>query len=186
MRGFLAAAAVAAALVASGPAHAGLDFNFSFTGDATGFVLGTVTGEIFGLTDDATSVPTDLVITSAPAGLGMPAFPYDLSNAPGLHFSGDTFTVSGGAITATDFSEISLTDRVALELDEGTGDNILEGPTADTTANAGGFTGVTYTSADTSDVPEPATAALLLSGLFGLRWLRRRSVQDTNQPTRPI
>src|SRR5271163_14822 len=55
-------------------AHAGpLDFLFSFTGTVPpGTVAGLVTGEIFGLTDNATGPATDVIVYNYPYELGPP------------------------------------------------------------------------------------------------------------------
>jgi hypothetical protein len=48
----------------------------------TGNVAGTVTGEILGLVDNAASSATDIIITSAPAGLtgGLPTIPFSIDD----------------------------------------------------------------------------------------------------------
>ena len=55
-------------------AHATLlDFTFSFTGTVPpGSVAGTVTGEIFGLTEGASSSATNVIVVSYPVGLEPP------------------------------------------------------------------------------------------------------------------
>jgi hypothetical protein len=53
-----------------------LDFTFSFTGTVPpGTFAGTVTGEIFGLTEGATSSATNVIVDSYPAGLQPPSPP---------------------------------------------------------------------------------------------------------------
>jgi hypothetical protein len=102
---FAVAAAVAAVL--SGLMHIPsanatlLNFDFSFT-NTTGNVDGTVTGEIFGLTDNAVSSASKIIITSAPDQLqflGTGPFPITVMPEPGYKHS---FTVEGGDVVATD------------------------------------------------------------------------------------
>ena len=167
MRGFLIAAA-AAALVSAPPAHAGLNFDFSF--NSTTNDPGTVTGEIFGLTDNATSAATDLVIDSYPAGFSAPAVPWDVFSSPSVS-PDNSFTVSGGQITAAD-SRIEFLGEFGLNILGGL--NFLEVGAAEW-LNKGGFAGVTYTAdPPATNTPEPTSIALLLSGLFGLRLIGRR------------
>src|ERR1700679_90346 len=98
MRNSLFATAAVAVALATAPAHAGLNFDFSF-GNVNGSIPGTVTGEIFGLTDNSTSAATDLVIDSYPVGLTLPAVPWDIFNAAGYSITANTFTVTGGVVT---------------------------------------------------------------------------------------
>jgi hypothetical protein len=72
-------------------AHATLlDFRFSFTGTAPpGSVAGTVTGEIFGLTEGATSPASNVIVDSYPVGLEPPAPPVTLDLIGAIN----TFTV---------------------------------------------------------------------------------------------
>jgi hypothetical protein len=81
------------------------DFTFSFT-NAVGPVSGTVTGEILGLTNNATSAASEVIIASLPAPLA--AADLVLSNPPinattwavqGLN----VFTETSGIITSADF-----------------------------------------------------------------------------------
>src|SRR5271170_3031461 len=51
-----------------------LDFMFSFS-NTVGAVNGTVTGEIFGLTDNATGPASNVILDSYPTGLDLPAPP---------------------------------------------------------------------------------------------------------------
>jgi hypothetical protein len=82
-----------------------LDFYFSFTSNVPAGVDGTVTnvdgtvtGELFGLTNNAYSSPTDITILSAPAGLDITT-PYITS----FYFGQGGFTVANGAITYENF-----------------------------------------------------------------------------------
>src|SRR4051812_41521886 len=70
------AAATGIVVSSASPAQA-LDFNFSFTNDpGVGSVNGTVEGTIYGLTDNAISAAADIIVTSYPAGLNLPAPPF--------------------------------------------------------------------------------------------------------------
>lgn len=172
MRGLviLALGFVLAGGVAS--AHAGLNFDFSFT-NTDGNVSGTVTGEIFGLTDNSTSAATDIVIDSYPAALTLPAAPWDIFDDGSLLIVENSFTVAGGAVTAAGFDERNV--PVNFALNAGGTESVLEEASAKYVINDGGFAAITFTPASSpSDVPEPASIALLLSGLCGLRTIRRR------------
>jgi hypothetical protein len=174
MRGFLFVAATSFALIISLPAHAGLNFDFSFT-DTVGNTSGTVTGEIIGLADNGTSAATDLVIDGYPAGLSLSAVPWDIFNDGAWFIVGNSFTVSGGEIIAANFFDSGPGEAI-FSLDN-LGFNTLEdnGLPPNVTENAGGFAGVTYTAVPAVvPTPEPVSIALLLSGLFGLRLIRRR------------
>jgi hypothetical protein len=81
------------------------DFAFSFT-NTVGTVAGSVTGEILGLQNNATSSATAVIIDSYPSGLPniLEALPADatLWNVLGSN----TFTVMHGQITAADFESV--------------------------------------------------------------------------------
>jgi hypothetical protein len=80
--------------------HAGpLDFMFSFS-NTTGNVNGTVTGEIFGLTDNATGPASNVILDSYPAGLGLPTPPLTILTG----ITSNSFTVTDETITAATFS----------------------------------------------------------------------------------
>ena len=155
MRGLLVAAVAFSVLVSSIPAHAGLDFAFSFT-NTFGLVNGTVTGEIDGLTDNATSAATDLIITGYPVGLALPGTPWDIFNAAGFVVGGNSFTVTGEHVTAALFIEASLGNSTSLTLND-SGVNGLQDATGNDVLDIDGFTGITFT-----QIPEPASGALVL------------------------
>jgi hypothetical protein len=92
----LIAAALALAF-ASTPSHA-LTFTFSFS-NVDGNVSGIVSGEIFGLTDNATSAASAVVIENGPASLGL-SLPI---TAPPLFGGSNSFTVASGVITDSFF-----------------------------------------------------------------------------------
>ena len=90
-----------------GPATAD-NFLFSFT-NTSGNTPGTVTGEIFGLVNNSTSSATDVTITSAPAAIGIPSFPFDIFPLSIIPFN--KFTVSADLITS---ALIDLVQRSSL------------------------------------------------------------------------
>ena len=71
--------------------HAGpFDFMFSFTGTIPpSSVAGTVSGEIFGLTDNATGPASNVVVDGYPAELGLPSPPLTIFS----FISENSFTV---------------------------------------------------------------------------------------------
>jgi hypothetical protein len=111
MKTVLFAVTAVSAMLASAPSHA-LTFDFSFTNDpALGTIAGTVTGEIVGLSDNATSAATALYIDSIPNVLSLPgATPFNVLSPPIPGFTPNqiiqnTFTVSNGQITFASFQE---------------------------------------------------------------------------------
>jgi len=158
-------------------AHATLlDFTFSFTGTVPpGSVAGTVTGEIFGLTEGASSSATNVIVVSYPVGLEPPSPPQTV-------FSGivsNAFEVdSSGAVTGAAY--LSIDNSVSLSLSLGLlGLNALGRQTTPfpTTENELGFAGATYTLVHAT--PEPPSVTILgtglaLAALWQLRQRRRR------------
>jgi hypothetical protein len=160
------------------PAEAQLDFMFSenVSGGAT------ITGEIKGLTLNATSVPTDIIILTQPSGYAVG--PTDLIAAGYTFYGGDdTFTVnSTGTITGGSVG-IYLAipggyqgyafnvDAPTLGLNNANGIFQANSSASFTMSNSNalGFAGVTYTA-----VPEPRqTMALFLLAIFGLFAVRK-------------
>jgi hypothetical protein len=96
----IAAAATAAMLV---PAKAvPINFDFSFT--STNPVVGTVTGEVFGLSDNFTNqAATSVEIFSYPSALGLGPTPITLTAPPDM-FNPNSFNVSGGLVTSANFA----------------------------------------------------------------------------------
>lgn len=178
MRAFRIFALICALVGGTSSAHAGLNFDFSFT-STEGTVSGTVTGEIFGLTDNSTSAATDVVIDSYPAALSLPSTPWDIFNASGYTLVNDdnSFTVANGVVTGALFEiENGNGNNGGFGLDNVANESYLYSDLNIDVVNGQGFSGITFT-ADSSatNAPEPASAALFLSGLFGLQVIRRRS-----------
>jgi len=170
---------LAGALVAPLSAHAALNFDFSFTGPLDqGGGTGTVTGEIFGLTDNATSAPTDVVIDSYPAAIGgLPPAPWDLYAIPGFIFGengtpllANHFTVTNGVITDALFGLFAPPDTPVLDLGYGGVDAFL-GPH---NAVVIGPSTAIFTLDRSDAVPEPEAWALMICGLFGVGAVLRR------------
>jgi hypothetical protein len=167
-------------VLAAGPASAD-DFSFSFTNDI-GNVVGTVTGEILGLTDNSTGAATDVIIESFPSALSADlnssyTAPIDLFAFPWFSTASDTFTETDGEITAADFG-----------VDDGDYDFVTLG----TGCNYGTFCGNGFgnwgsdnaTEGSTisfsqlgSSTPEPSTLGLMLAGFVALtaRRVRRKA-----------
>ena len=159
----VALATVATATLA--PVASAATFNFSFS-NVGGPVSGTVQGTLTLPDGDGTNLAaTSVIVTSAPAALGY-TLPFDvLANFSGV---GNSFTVSGGVITASSFAaQNNNADTLALNFlpgilgsafsVQGGGGNILSG-VLDVNS-----TTLTYSPAAPTTVPEPATVLGLLS-----------------------
>jgi hypothetical protein len=148
------------------------DFSFTFTNNTPGDVDGTVTGDIYGLVDNANSTPTSIVMTSAPADLGITTpntwIPSDSIFGTGY------FTVTNGVITASSFGEISYLGLPnytfdASENSVGVGSNTVQ-------ETQGSFDAATFAA-----VPEPSPFGLLVVGaatLIGWKRFSARSFLD--------
>ena len=154
-----------------------LDFTFAFS-NTVGSVAGTVTGEIFGLTDNATGPAANVILDSYPAGLGLSMPPLTVFT---INAGTNSFTVLAGEITAANYDAFDAMFKASLRLDVLLGDNNVLASTQGSgfVANNDGFAGVTYTPVT---VPAPplatgpvaASVTLLATGLAALwPWCRR-------------
>jgi hypothetical protein len=150
-------------------------FQFSFSSGVNDTsltpVTGTVTGLIFGLSDNGNGqIPTSIEITSSPYGLvGDTLFNYPGSTAG--------FNVVGGQISGANGVTFELNSDTYLAFNDSLGRNYLTDYSNNTiVTNQGGFDGVTYS--EVPAVPEPSTWAMMLLGFAGLgsmayrRWSR--------------
>jgi hypothetical protein len=149
------------------------DFTFSFSEGPSPGPAGTVNGEIFGLNSSGTSAATQVDITSTtPALSGMPTLPVYFNTN-----SINSFTVSGGMITAAEFGNDAIGHtNIELALNY-FGTNQLEFSPHDI-YNSGGFSAITFAtppapSGPTSPVPE-LPVPLMLSFATLLPLLARR------------
>jgi hypothetical protein len=163
----------------------GDDFYFTMNGTASSYsylypdlVPGTLTGEIVGLQDNATSLPTEVIIDSVPSYPdGYWNLPQPFDNGPMAANDGFTatggFTVTDGQITAAgaDFNYQPVGfggERAAadLEFDYGGYNQVSDsGYPEPYMIGDNGFAGVTYTLAA---VPEPSRYGLLFLGAMAL------------------
>ncbi|GCA83331.1 hypothetical protein MiHa_01292 [Microcystis aeruginosa NIES-2522] len=158
----VALATVATATLA--PVASAATFNFSF-GNVTGPVSGTVQGTLTLPDGDGTNLAaTSVIVTSAPAALGY-TLPFNvLANFTDL--ASNSFTVSGGVITASSFGAQSIGGALALNFLPGSlgsvftvqGSAIFSSGVVDLNS-----TTLTYSPAAPTTVPEPATVLGLLS-----------------------
>jgi hypothetical protein len=177
---------LAGALVLSAASAAkATTFQFSFTGNgyqsfggAASSVPGTVTGLIFGLTDDGNSqVPTGAEILTSPIGL----------QGTFLTYSGGSVDVSGGQIVGLGpTSQLTFGPNlisplnIVLNLSEGGGSvTIFEAYNTQTqfinyVTDGTAQNPITFFSA----VPEPSTWAMMILGFSGIGFIayRRRKI----------
>jgi len=131
------------------------DFSFSFTMTSGGTVDGTVTGDIYGLTNNGVAGPASTVsITGYPAAYG------DLGPLPLIPTGTEldnSFTEAGGTITAEDFLAIGTSPAINLDIQFGEGyfSNNTDGNT---------YGEVTFAPLVIA-TPEPGTKTLTLTGL---------------------
>jgi hypothetical protein len=115
------------ATVLSGANACADDFTFSFTNNYFSGVAGTVTGEIFGLTNNSTSAASEVIVYSyptfasnpgnlGPAPINVTAWTYQMYNQ---------FTESDGAITYDNFAALDSSNNGFIQLFGGTN---LSGP----------------------------------------------------------
>jgi hypothetical protein len=136
---------------------AALDFSWSFFDTATSE---TIEGIVLGLTDNATSAATSLLITDD----GTLSFPVPQETL-GSTVNANSWTLVGGVITSVDFNVAGFTfDDTFVISGSGPFDAILFDELLNETRSGA----VTF-------VPEPSTAALTALGLVGLAARRRRS-----------
>ncbi|GCA71225.1 hypothetical protein MiYa_02764 [Microcystis aeruginosa NIES-2519] len=158
----VALATVATATLA--PVASAATFNFSF-GNVEGPVSGTVQGTLTLPDGDGTNLAaTSLIVTSAPAALGY-TLPFDVL-ANFTNVAANSFTVSGGVITASSFAQNSNTEGLSLNFLPGNFGSVFS-----VQGSGNPFTGVvdvnsttlTFSPAAPTTVPEPATVLGLLS-----------------------
>ena len=153
----VALATVATATLA--PVASAATFNFSFD-NVEGPVNGNVQGTLTLPDGDGTDLAaTSLIVTSAPSALGY-TLPFNvLANFTGV--IDNSFTVSGGVITASSFAAQNLTEALTLNFFPGTFGSVFTLPGA---VNAfSGVVDVNSTTLTFTPVPEPATVLGLLS-----------------------
>jgi hypothetical protein len=161
----LAILAVTSALVLGGMMRANaatLDFDFSFSN-----ALGTVTGEIEGLTNNSTGPASAVIIDSFPAALGtVCSTPCNTLASPWTGSPFNSFEVSNGDIVSADFSSSSSNGHLQFQPPNNA---VLIGP-------GGRLEGVaTFTA-----TPLPAALPLFATGLGALGlvgWRRKRKAR---------
>jgi PEP-CTERM motif-containing protein len=159
-------------------------FSFSFTSDGPPDILGntqgTVTGLIFGLSDDGSNqIPTSAEILSSPVGLSGIVVPYvtgfiDVSNGTITNVSSNLiFSQTGPPDVFLGFNLVcggcdgnfsSITSANFLQHNIPTGGFSI--------SNLEGFQGVTFS--EVNAVPEPSTWAMLLLGFAGVGFMAYR------------
>lgn len=132
-------------------------------------------GTIYGLADAGPSSATDIVVTSAPAGVGFASYPVDIFTL-GWSIFGNSFTVTSGSISRAEFAAEgsnpgSTGPHLLLNLAETANSlNNIDGQLG--VVNFDGFAGLTFTRAP-EPAPEPDAVTLLAVSLAGLGMVLR-------------
>lgn len=162
--------AIAATAVMASPiaVHATTIVDFSFTGSSGKTVTGSLS---FASTNGTGLKPTDVKILTAPTPFHVPA---DLGKGTFTYGPGYTFgngNIKNGSFYIQGDSSGGWMNILSLN-----GNNELrQSVTANAqTSNSRGFSGVQYTTASSTSVPEPASIALLGAGIAGIATFRRR------------
>ena len=163
--------ALAALLVCelSGGQAKALDLEFSFTGSAGD----TITGIIYGLTDNAQSSASDVVLLSVPtAAVDFPPEPngqFSFANDLPGRFSSNSVNLLNGVVENIDIEYRYNYDTLFVLLNYY---SVLE----DSDWATGGYSNYTLSLPTFSTVPEPGSALIAFSALFSLAGLRRRRI----------
>ena len=171
------------------------NFLFSFSNDPSwGNVNGTVTGEIFGLINNATSAATDIQVFTYPAGLvqfGSYPTPIDVMAWTGGSFGENAFTETAGNITGGGFyitGANGINDQLFIDASIGNPGptNFLDIGSNDTmyvwNNNGIGATGVTFTPATAAATPELSSVVLMSTMLLGLAFVARKRIAAGLRP----
>jgi len=175
----LKSAAAAVLGAASLAAHADLVFEWSFT-NTIGTVAGTASGKIYGLSDNSTGAATRVTIDSYPAGLDSIYAPGEIDTSLWDQHYSNSFTVSGGAITAASFwaqNTLAGFQQGSQLYINGSPFNFVNVDGNDTRYvwAGSGFQNVSFRQVESGGtVPEPMSLALVGLALAGAGAARRR------------
>ncbi|MSU34429.1 MAG: hypothetical protein EXS36_04845 [Pedosphaera sp.] len=159
----------------AGQVQASLIFEYSLTdkiGSGFGSVAGTVTGKIYGLSDNSTGAASQVTIETYPAGLGSIFAPGSIDATAWTLQGENSFTVVAGLVTDGSFSANQgdpLTgDFVQLSINDGPYNFvIIRGVLALYLEGNDGFDAANIVSAS-SAVREPTSLRLVGLGALGL------------------
>jgi hypothetical protein len=178
-------AILAIATICFGSGAQALTLDFSFT-NTIGNISGTVTGQVDGLASSGTSAATSVWVDSYPVGLnsfGSYPTPFNVLAWSGGTIGGNSFTITGGVVTAADFyiyGANNFYDQLYLNSPFSIGTNYLNIGNNNfqevwTNGPLNGPSGLQISVAGA--VPEPSTWAMMIVGFAGLGFMayRRKS-----------